>query len=76
MTELTPDEIASVIRNPFHAIEIHPVVFGERPAFITEDQWVEANARLIEEEGLERWMRGLLATLRAMAVDNEDEYGH
>lgn len=49
--------------NPFYAITIHPDLLGEHQPLVTKEQWVAANARLIDELGVEAWLAQLLATL-------------
>ena len=49
--DLTPGDVASMVANPFYAINI-----GEGPALpheplISEDDWVRTNVGLIEELG-------------------------
>jgi hypothetical protein len=58
------NDLTDTIINPYYAITIHPDLAGEHPTITTQDQWVEANLRLIEEIGSRQWLERLLAILR------------
>jgi hypothetical protein len=49
--------------NPFYAVTIHPDLEGEHEPIITKQRWIQANARLIDEMGVDQWLRQLLAVL-------------
>ena len=53
-----------MLMNPYYAITLDPGLFGEHPPLVSEDQWVEANLRLISELGTEAYLRQLLAALK------------
>lgn len=49
--------------NPFQAINIDPRFAVEHDAIVPRDTWIEANASLIPQRGVEHWLRILLDTL-------------
>jgi len=55
--------LRTTLINPFYAVTIHPDLTGEHEPLVSKEQWVQANARLIEELGVEAWLAQLLATL-------------
>jgi hypothetical protein len=55
--------LRTTLINPFYAVSIHPSLLGEHETLVSKEQWVKANARLIEEIGIEDWLAQLLATL-------------
>ncbi|MFF0819353.1 hypothetical protein ACFYUR_03075 [Micromonospora haikouensis] len=60
----TPELVMGMLINPVSAIEIHPSLAAPHEPLITEDQWVHAMRRLIEEQGAEHTLRLLLHTLK------------
>ncbi|MCA1601181.1 MAG: hypothetical protein LC776_05915 [Acidobacteria bacterium] len=57
-------ETAAMLMNPYYAITLYPGLFGEHPPLANEDDWVKANAKLIEQLGTEAYLRQLLAVLK------------
>ena len=53
-----------MLMNPYYAITLYPGLFGEHPPLTSEDDWVRANANLIEQLGTEAYLRQLLAVLK------------
>lgn len=62
--EWAPGDVASMIANPFCAINIDEGLALPHDPLISEDDWVEANVRLIEELGAEPYLRNLLSVLK------------
>jgi hypothetical protein len=62
--ELTPGDVASMIANPFYAINLDEGLALPHDPLISEDDWVDANVRLIEELGAEPYLRSLLSVLK------------
>lgn len=62
--EWTPDNVTSMIANPFYAINIDERLAVPHEPLISEDDWVEANVRLVEELGAEPYLRNLLSVLK------------
>ena len=60
---LSEDDVASMLINPFYAISIDPDLVGLHEAMVSKEQWVDANKRLVEEIGLDAWLRRLLEVL-------------
>jgi uncharacterized protein (DUF952 family) len=64
MRDVTEDDVRRILLNPFYAIEIAPVLAEPHDTMVSEDQWVAANAKLIQEIGAEAWLRELLTVLK------------
>lgn len=60
----TPGDVTGVIANPFYAIQIDPALVVPHETLLGEDQWVQANAQLIEELGATAYLRNLLVVLK------------
>jgi hypothetical protein len=63
--------LRTTLINPFYAITLHSDLVGDHEHLVSKDQWVAANARLIEEIGVEAWLAQLLATLEGGFPRNE-----
>jgi hypothetical protein len=64
MRDVTEDDVRRMLLNPFYAIEIAPILAGPHETMVSEDQWVAANVKLIQEIGAEAWLRELLTVLK------------
>jgi hypothetical protein len=62
--EWTATAVAGAVVNPIHAIEIDPALASPHPPILSEDEWVQANLRVIEDFGAEFFLRALLRTLK------------
>jgi hypothetical protein len=62
--EWIPGDVTSMIANPFYAINIDEGLTVPYEPLISEDNWVKANVRLIEELGAEPYLRNLLSVLK------------
>ncbi|WP_327182635.1 hypothetical protein [Streptomyces sp. NBC_01334] len=60
----TAEAVVGMMINPFNAIEIAPALAVPHEPVISEDEWVHAGVRLIEEHGAEFALRALLRTLK------------
>ena len=60
----TPGDVASMVANPFYAINIDEGLALPHEPLISEDDWVRANVGLIEELGPEAYLRNLLSVLK------------
>jgi hypothetical protein len=63
--EWTPGDVTGMIANPFYAINIDEELAVPHEPLISEDDWIEANVRLIDELGAEPYLRNLLSVLKA-----------
>jgi len=63
-TSINTDPTTTMLMNPYYAITLYPGLFGEHPPLTSEDDWVRANANLIEQLGTEAYLRQLLAVLK------------
>ncbi len=62
--EWTPGDISAMLGNPFYAINIDPMLAEPHETTISEDLWLEANVKQIEELGSEVYLRNLLSILK------------
>ena len=60
---LSPDDVTRMLINPFYAIQIDRTFAMPHKPLVSEQDWIAANVRLIDEMGPEKWLRVLLATL-------------
>src|SRR6266566_5251168 len=60
----TPGDVASMVANPFYAINLDEGLALPHQPLISEDDWGKANVGLIEELGLEAYLRNLLSILK------------
>lgn len=60
----TPADVIGVITNPFSAITFAADLFGEHEPMVDEDTWVKVNVGLVEELGVEAYLRNLLVVLK------------
>lgn len=58
-------DVTAIIVNPFYAIEIHRSLGRPHELVLTEEEWIVANERAIEELGAAMWLDHLLAALMA-----------
>lgn len=64
MADWTPGDVAALNTNPFYAINIDPMLAEPHEPLISEDEWIAANMREIEEQGAEAYLRNLLSVLK------------
>lgn len=62
--EWTPGDDAVIVGNPRYTINIDRGLVLPHKPLISEEEWIKANARAIEELGPEAYLRNLLSTLR------------
>jgi len=62
-----------MVINPFYAINLSTDLFGDHEPLISEENWIAANARLIEQIGAAAWLERLLAVLQGDFPRNPDE---
>ena len=53
-----------MVINPFYAIQIEPALAEPHEPLVSEDQWVAANVKVLEEIGAEAYLRSLLSVLK------------
>jgi hypothetical protein len=66
------DETINMLINPFYAINIDPGLADEHDPLVTEEQWVQANLKLIDEIGAHEWLQHLLAVLQGVGPRTPD----
>jgi hypothetical protein len=62
--DLTPADVTGIVANPIYAINIAPVLAEPHPALISEQEWIAANVKLIEDLGPEAYLRNPLSILK------------
>lgn len=62
-TMLSEDDITAMLINPLYAISIDPDLSIDHEPLVSKERWIEANERLIDEIGTEKWLHRLLAVL-------------
>lgn len=58
------NNLKKMLANPYYAIVIAKSVSEDHEPLIAEEDWVKANAKLIQEVGAEEWLHRLLETLK------------
>ena len=72
----TAEDVQRVLINPFYAIKLAPSLCLDHAPIVTREEWVQANAHLIEQMGAEAWLARLLEVLEMGALPTEvDEDG-
>jgi hypothetical protein len=58
------NDTTNMLINPFYAVNIDPRLADKHDPLVTEEQWVRANLKLIDEIGAHEWLQHLLAVLQ------------
>jgi hypothetical protein len=58
------NDAINMLINPYYAVNISSDLAGEHEPLVTQDQWIEANLRLLDEIGSRKWLEQLLAVLQ------------
>ncbi len=61
---LNENDTQKILANPYYAIVIDKELCKNHPTLLAEEDWVKANARLINEMGPENWLHRLLDVLK------------
>ena len=64
MSEWTPGDVNAMVINPFYAIQIAPSLAEPHEPMVSEDQWVAAKLKVLEEIGAEAYLRSMLSVLK------------
>ena len=67
MPHFTEDSLQRIIINPFYAITVAGSLTEEHEPAMSEAEWVQANAFLMEQMGAAQWLRQLLDVLEGKA---------
>lgn len=66
---LSPEDYHKLLPNPFYCLpEIDPIFVELHEPLITEEMWIAANVKVIEEIGSEKWLFLLLENLKGNYV--------
>jgi len=60
----TPAEVNGIVGNPVYAINIDPILAKPHPLLVSEEQWIAANVKQIENLGPYEYLRNLLTILK------------
>lgn len=60
------DFAEALVVNPYYAVNLAPGLFGDHEPSVTEEQWIEANRKLLAAVGDERYLRLLLDALKGV----------
>ena len=60
----TPADVTGIVGNPVYAINIAPVLAQPHAPLISEEEWIAANAKMIDDLGPEAYLRNLLSILK------------
>ena len=75
--KLTQEEMMRIMTNPFYCLEkIDPMFRKEHETIVTEEEFIKAGVKLIEEVGAEIYISNLLESLKGNYVSlltNYDE---
>jgi hypothetical protein len=55
--------IQDVVINPFYAVTCAETFCVPHPPLVTKEQWIQANRALMNQVGVEPWLRRLLEVL-------------
>jgi hypothetical protein len=63
----------NMLINPYYAVNISPDLAGEHEPLVTEEQWTQANLKLIDEIDARKWLEHLLAVLQGDYLVGPDD---
>lgn len=58
------NDTINMLINPYYAINFDPGLAAEHEPLVVEEQWIQANLRLMDEIGAQEWLERLLAALQ------------
>jgi hypothetical protein len=70
---VSEDDVTAMLINPIYAVSIDPDLTGSHEPIVSKERWIEANEKLIDEIGIEQWLRRLLAILEGDYPTNPDD---
>ena len=68
--KLTIEELKLIIANPFYCTNIHPSMAELHEPLISEEEWIKAGVKSIEENGAEEFLKLLIKNLNGGYVSN------
>jgi hypothetical protein len=60
MAGWSPDVVLKIVQNPIYAADIDQSLFVRTSDKLPREEWIRANARLIDDVGPEQWLASLL----------------
>jgi hypothetical protein len=70
---VSEEVVRDMLTDPFYAIELAPGMVQPHEPLVSEQEWVAANVKNIEEEGAAAWLRRLLRILQGDGAHWESE---
>ena len=68
---ITAEHIQRILINPFYAIQVAPQFVVSHTPSLSDEEWVNVNAALIQEMGAEQWLTLLLDLLQGETLSEE-----
>jgi len=59
------EHIQAILANPFYAITVTPQLVEEHAMDMSDEQWIQTNARLVQDMKAEAWLAQVLAFLQS-----------
>ena len=59
------EHIQAILANPFYAMTVAPQLVQEHALEMSDEQWVQTNAHLMQDMGAEQWLAQVLAFLQS-----------
>ena len=64
MGQITPEQVQSIIINPFYVIQVFPQLVETHTPSMRDEEWITDNTSLIQKMGAEQWLASLLDVLQ------------
>ena len=58
------EHIQAILANPFYAITVAPQLVQEHPLDMSDEQWMQSNALLVQDMGADQWLAQVLDFLQ------------
>jgi hypothetical protein len=58
------NDAVNMLINPYYVINIQPSLAEDHEPVVSQEKWVQANLKLIDEIGAHEWLQHLLAVLQ------------
>ncbi len=62
--EITLDDVALMLSNPFYCVTVDPVFCVEHEYLVSEDLWIKAWVESIKQDWAENFLKNLLRNLK------------
>jgi len=65
---VTEGDVKRILSNPFYAIQVDESMCVPHETLISEEDWIKSAVKLVEEIGVEEYMKNLLENLKGNYV--------